>query len=852
MRKILLAILPAALLGAASGAASAAESIDLSTGWRFGPDPDARGIDAGWHEAAFDHSAWPTLEAGKRWEDQGFAEVDGVAWYRRTVPIPPAWHGKPVWLVLGGINDSGTLYCNGQQVDSYGDRADVSVHSTPLIAEIGGFLEAGEENLIAVQVYDWGESGGLWRLPCALTRNGQSLPLDDLFSWRPNQAKGELVVECDVTGLGNSRKAASLYAQVFAKGVSESVAEERAPFEGGSSEAALTLRLPNPQGDGPYTLEVQARGPEGKILQQIVYTKRIRWPAAPAWPGAYGDLTVRNNFVTELLTVALAAQGEAAYSFTNPREGWVFLRLWVSPGMLPFPIVLNDGATPLVFRTNPDTGALESMQYLAQGVHQVHAMPSAAARFEVRTMPEIAFCYYPSGNHIPSFGPFDWDYVTDHVLPHVNTLISRGDIPPEEFDQWRAEGRSWIGNASLPGLSSPEAPASDDVYTAWAANRGVTEPGFGGLMVDEFLWRGEGHYTAWSTAVERLVTQPGFGDRKFYAWCVDLSRHKPGLEFSRLLTKLNQRFAWEVYLPEASSPEHAERDVFRRMTRPFAEWRKLAPGIEEKMVVCLGYLSAPPESLNLNPGVDYQVFLDMQFHALATDPAFWGLHGVMEYMAAYADEESVRWAHQLFRHYCIEGNRDRFTADPYVLPHLRNPDFEDGLEHWDVQAAEAGHVEAREMKGFSWLQGRYPRTRRGDTYCWMKHAKAGQNAISQTLRKLVPGRLYSVKLISADPCRLHEKQLLPLYIAVNDAQVLEEYGFQEPYPSCYSHEVEPYTREKPAWFNFHRLVFRAGGATARLTIQDWPQENAAEDAPARELALNFLEVQPFRAPNCTP
>jgi hypothetical protein len=231
----------------------------------------------------------------------------------------------------------------------------------------------------------------------------------------------------------------------------------------------------------------------------------------------------------------------------------------------------------------------------------------------------------------------------------------------------------------------------------------------------------------------------------------------------------------------------------------------------------------------------------MQFHLMATSPAFWRLYGVMEYMAAYSDEESLRFAHELFRHYCIEGRRDRYTQDPYALAHIVNPDFAGGLEGWRVEAAKEGSVRTGAMEGFGWLQGRYPRTDMGDRFCVMECANAGPNRVAQTVQGLEAGRVYSVKCISANLGRLGEEDETPLDITVEGAEELDEFRFKFPYPSCYSHEVGLYTREHPACFSFHRLVFKAKGATAELVISD-PGGKEGQEA-----AFNFIEVQPFHA-----
>jgi hypothetical protein len=835
--------------------------LDLTSGWRFRPDADNVGFAEGWHTASYSDHDWAVLDAGKRWEDQGFPDVDGYAWYRRRVDVPESWRGEKVWLVIGGANDACEVFCNGELINTYGDDKELSVNSTPIIVDLSRSIHFGQSNVVAVKCYDWGASGGLWRLPCALTTDPARLPVESLVACYPDRENHKLTVEVDLTGLGNERPETTLRAALFRRGSKLVVAKRAVPVASDANDAAVSFEVPDARAGSAYRIEVAAEDPKGKPVAGVVASLDVEWDASPRWPGEYASLKVLNNFVTELLSARVGENGhspgsetrsgQSVFSFANPRSGWVFFSVSYDRRNVALPApraILDDRPEPLVWRPNPDTGAFEAMRFLAIGEHRIQVEAESPGQLDVRTMPEIAFCYYPSSRHITAYPPYDWEYVERYVLPHVNTLITRSEVPQNEFDQWLGEGRQWISNAGLPGLASSEAPAVEDVYEYWASNLGVTQPGFGGMMVDEFLWSGVDHYRAWSDAVSRLNANASFRGKTFYAWCGDLFKQQPSLEFSRLLTELGYRFSWEKYLREEPTADRARRLMLREMQRPFAQWKKVMPGVERHTVMCLGYLCAPPETLNLNPGVDYHVFLDMQFQMLATEPTFWGLYGIMEYMAAYADEESIRWAHRLFRHYCIEGNRTPLTNDPYLLPHVRNPDFADELDEWRVEPAEKGSIDTKVMDGFSWLQGRYPKTAGGDRFCWMKRSAESPNRVRQTIRSLEPGRLYSLKLISADLTELDKKQTLVLAINIDGAELLDEYCFQFPYPSCYSHEVPPYNRTHPAYFNFHRVVFRPTGRTAELVISDWAASTDPGGPFGQEIAFNFVEVQPFLEP----
>ncbi len=143
-------------------------TIDLSKSWRFSPDRHSEGITEKWYAAGFDDSDWDTLDAGIRWEDQGYPDLDGDAWYRKVFEIPKAWKGRDVWIKFGGVNDAYELFLNGERIISFG-QANISFAGKPSVTEVTKKIKFGQPNLIAVKVNDWGNSGGLWRLPVIIT-----------------------------------------------------------------------------------------------------------------------------------------------------------------------------------------------------------------------------------------------------------------------------------------------------------------------------------------------------------------------------------------------------------------------------------------------------------------------------------------------------------------------------------------------------------------------------------------------------------------------------------------------------------------------------------------------------------
>ncbi len=559
---------------------------------------------------------------------------------------------------------------------------------------------------------------------------------------------------------------------------------------------------------------------------------------------AFAAVKPLNNFVTVLIDQPLADDPHQAIPFDAPRNGWLFIAIEGDRGDETPQVQLDNLQETLTWRTNPVSGVLEAMLQAHAGTHVLHVFYGAGRRVHVRAIPELIFCYYPSSSHISAYGPYTWDYMERHVFPEVNTLVSTAQAIPDEFQQWLKEGRQWISNAHLPGLGDKEPPTVEEVFTDWVSNSALTGPGYGGLIVDEFTDAPRAHYAVWDAAVKMLYGEPTLDNRTFYAWCTRLYETPHEQEFARTLLGLNARFAWEIYLCEEATESEAVRQMRDRVAGDFQRWKETFPGIEKNMVLCLGYLSAPPETLNLDPRVDYHVFLDMQFQMLATEPVFKDIYGVMEYMAAYADEESLQYAHRLMRHYCIEGKTTRMNTDPYILSHLKNPDFEEGLLGWELAPAAAETLRASAMERLSWLQGRYPKTPKGDTCCLMTRSENAPNQIRQTITGLQKGRLYSVKVLSANLDALDQNKKTSLALQITDAEILPALSFQCVYPSCYSHETEIYTRDHPAYFSFHRVVFRAQATEALLTLSDWLSATTPEDTAGTVTAFNFVEVQP--------
>lgn len=127
----------------------------------IGGDPPA--VDAGlvdgralWADPALDDAGWATIQAPAPWESQGYAGMDGVAWYRTAFDLTADEARAGVRLGLGRVDDSDVSYVNGREVGRTTNAwTQARVYAVPPEA-----LRAGR-NVVAVRVEDTGGGGGV-------------------------------------------------------------------------------------------------------------------------------------------------------------------------------------------------------------------------------------------------------------------------------------------------------------------------------------------------------------------------------------------------------------------------------------------------------------------------------------------------------------------------------------------------------------------------------------------------------------------------------------------------------------------------------------------------------------------
>jgi len=606
---------------------------------------------------------------------------------------------------------------------------------------------------------------------------------------------------------------------------------------------------------GQFVLTAEVIGPDGIRIGEESSTP-ITWPGQPE---AFRNITILNNLVWELLNVRSDAGSSVTgqQTFTLPYDRWVFIRTTADAadgGQLRIVIDSEAKESAAITHASGQAPTLEAMRFLPAGQHTVDVVVEGNAKLRqlvVRAIPILQHAFYGADPHVHPYGPYDWQFLAKDVLPNVNTMISSGSAEPPELRAWKKSGRSWIGIIGVPQTRATGDAAVDEVYTYWCSSAGLANPLMDGIIVDEFGGGDEPIYDVYRKAVERIYANPQYKGKLFLPYGGIFYHRDRSAEFARVAIEGGGYIAWEQYLIEQPDTATATAFIKRSMADEMPRWAERFPEAARHIVLVLGYMSQPTESLNVNPSTDFRVYMDMQFRLLATHPAFFGLGGIQEYHSSYCDEENVRLAGRLYRHYCIEGKTEPLIKDPYELTHIQNPDFDKGTAGWTICPAEEGAVQAKRFLGYSWLQGRYPRTLMGDTFLVTRRCAAKPNVFSQEIKNLEPGRLYSVKMITGDYQDLlavrSNKIRHAVSVRLEGVQILPgaKKSFQFAFPNNYAHTLGKFNAHYPYWMNYHWRVFRAEGRTAKLTVSDWSGEKEPGGPIGEEIAYNFIEIQPY-------
>ncbi|MCF8366527.1 MAG: hypothetical protein K9H16_12140 [Bacteroidales bacterium] len=132
--------------------------VDLEGEWKFsiGDDPARAAAD-------FRDNDWDIINVPGSWENNGYTDYNGFAWYRKEFYVPENMGSINPLLLLGKIDDVDEVYINGQLVAASGVMPPSVVTAFELQRRYwvpDNIFNQHEKNVIAIRVFDdWGEGG---------------------------------------------------------------------------------------------------------------------------------------------------------------------------------------------------------------------------------------------------------------------------------------------------------------------------------------------------------------------------------------------------------------------------------------------------------------------------------------------------------------------------------------------------------------------------------------------------------------------------------------------------------------------------------------------------------------------
>ncbi len=133
------------------------------------------GDDVQWKEINFNDGSWSNVKPDILWEEQGYTDYNGYAWYRFHFLLPASLKAKSYWkdtlrIYLAKIDDVDEAFLNGEKIGQTGAfPTDAGGYDTKYnepreyhIPANAAALRWDKENILAVRVYDGGGGGGIY------------------------------------------------------------------------------------------------------------------------------------------------------------------------------------------------------------------------------------------------------------------------------------------------------------------------------------------------------------------------------------------------------------------------------------------------------------------------------------------------------------------------------------------------------------------------------------------------------------------------------------------------------------------------------------------------------------------
>jgi hypothetical protein len=582
--------------------------------------------------------------------------------------------------------------------------------------------------------------------------------------------------------------------------------------------------VPLPDGAESGRMEVRlVRRTDNKEILKDEY----RFSVVDAPPATHTVGRRLNNLVVELVAEDVPSD-DASFEFTLADESWVFVALQKAGSAVEI-----DGEE--IIGSHSPGG--ETFRRVAEGRHVLRARGGKDGRILVRKIAEI-FNYTSFVNSfVAENGPYGWPFCEKYVFP-ATTTQNGGEIKADEASVYRRRGGKWF--ASI-GVSS--ATSAADVLNRLRGSSILRSEQFDGLTCDEEFFDKPSKLADF-TAGLKAFNAAYQGDKIVYTWAT-AKPSSPGVDQAFLSACANAsrgrgRILCETYCMTRATEAEAKAYFADHIAGTMRKVAALYPdAFKSTGLILANYTQIPIISVWHHPEVDYKYFLDLQFNLIANDPIFRDMPITGVWGSYYADREIHRWTMAILRHYCVEGRTDMLSEKfgfRYLPGHVANNDFVDGLAGWtatgEVRTDKAGDL-AYPVEG-----RRSHAVGQGDTYAYLVKKPGETASVAQTVKGLVPGRQYCLRICLFDAKDLRARRAAPRRIELDvalgaSARIDTDLSWR--------HVAKPRKRSPRAgaFVNYEQIVFRATAPEVELRVSN----DAAPDGS--ELGVNYVSLCPF-------
>jgi hypothetical protein len=581
----------------------------------------------------------------------------------------------------------------------------------------------------------------------------------------------------------------------------------------------------------------------GKVFAENGYTLKANEAVKGVTPAKR-----LNNFVSELFAKPLE-NGETP--FVIAKEGWVYVSL-----DKPYPGVsvdVDDIESALRLREGEPS---ETQRRLPAGRHVLKVKgvddASKGGMLRVRLVKTIGGANFKGSDYI------NWGLrrgFCDHFKPlvAVNTANMGFSRRPDMMRFAASARERGIDVKAEFGLRCRH-PARNDIHTLYEAI--AATPAFGRgvpMSIDENAIDAPACMKYNYSEVAWLV-----GERcpDFSVWWEDGFHgmfNRPFLDIPELSAIINSGAGKGEMFTEAYYVTPKDEDGWNKLVEWIKRQRRLmreeVPAAPSRYIYALSGWEYPGIwTTRHHPYVDLKAFYSRLMRLYATDPDFADIGGV-SFTTPACDEDLMRFYYDAVRHYCLEGRTDDLAENlGYAMftKHVVNGDFDDGLDGWNVSAAEAGSVERGCLKRFGDRSQRrmYHANGAGDNFAVMKRSAKAPNVLKQTLAGLKPGGLYQISFCSMyyddmlKPGTV-DKETPGVKVSIAGAERIGDLDHVTRFRGKKAGEPE-----RAAVF-VHRIVFRATGETAELAMTDWLEDSVPGGDVGERTAFNYVSCTAY-------